>query len=80
MGFRIALYIVACTVIAYTIAFTIILSGPCNPLSVGNKTCLNNMALAQAVLNITTDGILVILPTFTLYVWTQPTAPFSPCA
>lgn len=68
IGFRLALYIVACTVIAYTIVFTVILSGPCNPLSVGSNTCLNNVALAQAVLNITTDGILVIMPAFTLYV------------
>ncbi|ROV94927.1 hypothetical protein VSDG_07114 [Cytospora chrysosperma] len=67
IGFRLALYIVACTVIAYTIVFTVILSGPCNPLSVGSNTCLNNVALAQAVLNITTDGILVIMPAFTLW-------------
>ncbi|KAK7731099.1 hypothetical protein SLS53_008817 [Cytospora paraplurivora] len=65
MGYRIALYVVACTVITYTVVFTIVLSGPCNPLSSSSSTCLNNVALAQAVLNITTDGILIIMPTFT---------------
>ncbi|KUI58972.1 hypothetical protein VP1G_06275 [Cytospora mali] len=68
LGFRIALYIVACTVIAYTIAFTAILAGPCNPMTVRSNTCLNNVALAQAVLNITTDGVLIIMPAFTLAV------------
>lgn len=68
MGYRIALYVVACTVITYTIVFTIVLSGPCNPLSSSSSTCINNVALAQAVLNITTDGVLIVMPTFTLYV------------
>ncbi|KUI64148.1 hypothetical protein VM1G_10906 [Cytospora mali] len=67
MGFRIALYIVACTVIAYTITFTAILAGPCNPMTVKSNTCLNNVALAQAVLNITTDGVLIIMPASTLW-------------
>ncbi|ROW07157.1 hypothetical protein VPNG_07322 [Cytospora leucostoma] len=67
MGYRIALYVVACTVITYTVVFTIVLSGPCNPRNSSSGTCLNNVALAQAVLNITTDGILIIMPTFTLW-------------
>lgn len=55
-----------------TIAFTAILSGPCNPLNVGSSTCLNNVALAQAVLNISTDGVLVLMPVVMLWGLNMP--------
>ncbi|KAJ4386156.1 hypothetical protein N0V93_009049 [Gnomoniopsis smithogilvyi] len=65
--FRLALYAIAFICIVYTLVFSIILSGPCNPLTTGNTTCLNNLALAQAILNISTDGVLIIMPVVTLW-------------
>lgn len=67
--YRQALYAIGATVIIYTLAFTIILSAPCNPLNAdaGTPTCLNNLALAQAILNISTDGVLIIMPMVTLW-------------
>ncbi|KAJ0123660.1 hypothetical protein J7T55_012126 [Diaporthe amygdali] len=71
-GFRAALYAIAFVVTTYTIVFTAVLSGPCNPLNVGSSTCLNNVALAQAVLNISTDGVLVIMPVIMLWGLNMP--------
>ncbi|PSR90738.1 hypothetical protein BD289DRAFT_208574 [Coniella lustricola] len=66
-NYRLALYGIAFACTTYTLVFTIILSVPCNPLHDGTTTCLNNLALAQAILNITTDGVLIIMPVITLY-------------
>ncbi|KAI7785750.1 hypothetical protein LA080_006316 [Diaporthe eres] len=71
-GFRVALYVIAFVITTYTIVFTAILSGPCNPLDVGSSTCLNNVALAQAVLNISTDGVLVLMPVVMLWGLNMP--------
>ncbi|KAH8762153.1 hypothetical protein F5883DRAFT_605968 [Diaporthe sp. PMI_573] len=71
-GFRVALYVIAFVITTYTIVFTAILSGPCNPLDVGSSTCLNNVALAQAVLNISTDGVLVLMPVIMLWGLNMP--------
>lgn len=65
--YRLALYAIAAAVTIYTLVFTAILSGPCNPLHSGTTTCLNNLALAQAILNISTDGVLIIMPMVTLW-------------
>lgn len=65
--YRLALYAIAAAVIIYTLVFTVILSVPCNPLHTGTTTCLNNLALAQAILNIVTDGVLIIMPMVTLW-------------
>ncbi|KKY38910.1 putative integral membrane protein [Diaporthe ampelina] len=71
-GYRVALYVIAFVITTYTIVFTAILSGPCNPLDVGSSTCLNNVALAQAVLNISTDGVLVLMPVVMLWGLNMP--------
>lgn len=65
--YRLALYAIAFACTTYTLVFTIILSVPCNPLHEGTTTCLNNIALAQAILNISTDGVLIIMPVITLH-------------
>lgn len=65
--FRLALYAIAFTCTVYTLVFTIILSIPCNPLKTASTTCLNNLALAQAILNISTDGVLIIMPVVMLW-------------
>lgn len=65
--FRLILYAIAFICTVYTLVFTIVLSVPCNPLRAGTTTCLTNIALAQAILNITTDGVLMIMPMVTLW-------------
>lgn len=61
-GFQACVSLVALCLIAYTVVFTALFSGPCNPQSVGSGNCLNNIAISQAVLNIATDAALIILP------------------
>ncbi|KAJ4411697.1 hypothetical protein N0V82_008933 [Gnomoniopsis sp. IMI 355080] len=65
--FRLALYAIAFICTVYTLVFTIILSIPCNPMKTTSTTCLNNLALAQAILNISTDGVLIIMPIIMLW-------------
>ena len=60
--FRLFIYAVALSLVVYTVVFTALFSGPCNPQSTGSGACLNNIAVAQAVLNIVTDGVLIVLP------------------
>lgn len=65
--FRFVLYAIAFVCTTYTVVFTIVLSIPCNPLKDGSTTCLNNLALAQAILNISTDGMLILMPVVTVW-------------
>lgn len=67
--YRQALYAIAAVCTIYTLVFTVMLAASCNPLrnAPGTTTCLNNLALAQAILNISTDGVLVIMPMVTLW-------------
>ncbi|VUC37417.1 unnamed protein product [Clonostachys rosea] len=70
--FRLGVYIVSGMLLIYTITFTGLLSGPCNPKNVGGGTCLNNLAISQVVLNISTDLAIIILPIPTLYMLQMP--------
>ncbi|KAK7213016.1 hypothetical protein V2G26_020194 [Clonostachys chloroleuca] len=70
--FRLGVYIVSGMLLIYTITFTGLLSGPCNPKNVGGGTCLNNLAISQVVLNIATDLSIIILPIPTLYMLQMP--------
>ncbi|CAN8100021.1 unnamed protein product [Discula destructiva] len=65
--YRQALYAIAAACTVYTLVFTVLLSVPCNPLHADTATCLNNLALAQAILNISTDGVLILMPMVTLW-------------
>lgn len=47
--------------VGYTATFTGLFIGPCNPLT-SDGVCLNNIAIAQATLNIITDGVIIALP------------------
>ncbi|KXX73373.1 Puromycin-sensitive aminopeptidase [Madurella mycetomatis] len=62
--FRANIIATAVVLIAYTITFTVLFSGPCNPLlgTPESQVCLNNIAISQAVLNIVTDGVIIFLP------------------
>ncbi|UPK92361.1 hypothetical protein LCI18_003296 [Fusarium solani-melongenae] len=60
--FRIALYAVAAGLVVYTLVFTILLAGPCHPQKPGTGACVVNLTISQAVLNIVSDVIVIILP------------------
>ncbi|KAL2022656.1 hypothetical protein VTK56DRAFT_5000 [Thermocarpiscus australiensis] len=62
--FRACIVATAVALIGYTVTFTVLFSGPCNPLlgTPESAVCLNNIAIAQAVLNIVTDGVIIFLP------------------
>ncbi|KAF4965114.1 hypothetical protein FSARC_7053 [Fusarium sarcochroum] len=61
MVFRICLYTTAAFLIVYTLVFTILLAGPCHPLKPGTGTCVVNLTISQAVLNIVSEAIVIIL-------------------
>ncbi|KAK3297418.1 uncharacterized protein B0H64DRAFT_473530 [Chaetomium fimeti] len=67
--FRICIVATAVVLIAYTATFTGLFCGPCNPLlgTPESAVCLNNIAVSQAVLNIVTDGVIIILPIPTIH-------------
>ncbi|KAI1098641.1 hypothetical protein F4804DRAFT_115949 [Jackrogersella minutella] len=71
-AFRICVYITGFLTAAYTIVFTYLFSGPCNPLTVGSGVCLNNIAIAQAVLNIVSDAVIIVLPIPTIHRLNMP--------
>lgn len=58
---------VGIAIFTYTLALTSITGGPCNPLKTGTTQCLENVALAQAVLNIISDFAIVIVPIPTIH-------------
>ncbi|KAK8128455.1 hypothetical protein PG984_009563 [Apiospora sp. TS-2023a] len=59
---RICVYVTAAGIIVYTVVFTTLICSLCKPVSEGRLTCLNNIAIAQAVVNILTDILLIVLP------------------
>ncbi|KAJ3540210.1 hypothetical protein NM208_g5164 [Fusarium decemcellulare] len=66
-AYQIGVYAIGGSLVVYTVVFTALLSGPCNPRDVGSGVCLNNLAIAQVVLNIVTDLSILILPLPTLH-------------
>ncbi|KAL2166185.1 hypothetical protein VTG60DRAFT_3145 [Thermothelomyces hinnuleus] len=67
--FRISIIALAVALVGYTATFSALFVGPCNPnLNTPESVmCLNNIAVAQAVLNIVTDGIIIALPIPTIH-------------
>ncbi|KAL2173025.1 uncharacterized protein P884DRAFT_213180 [Thermothelomyces heterothallicus CBS 202.75] len=60
--YRGCVVVVGVSIFAYTLVLTSIAGGPCSPLKEGTISCLMNIALAQAVLNIASDLAVVSLP------------------
>ncbi|KAF1964546.1 hypothetical protein BU23DRAFT_492296 [Bimuria novae-zelandiae CBS 107.79] len=58
---RICTWVIGIAILVYTVIFTVLTTGPCNPLT-GSIECLNNVGAAHAALNILSDVIVVILP------------------
>ncbi|KAI1455088.1 hypothetical protein F4805DRAFT_289187 [Annulohypoxylon moriforme] len=71
--FRICVYTVGLLILAYTTVLSILLVGPCDPLSVGSGRCLNNINIAQAVLNIMSEVAIIILPIPVIHRLNMPT-------
>ncbi|KAG0646069.1 hypothetical protein D0Z07_8396, partial [Hyphodiscus hymeniophilus] len=65
--FRMALYATAFMIIGYTLSITLTIAYPCSPLKANTGDCLNNCGLWQAILNIITDFIILVLPLHMLY-------------
>ncbi|EPE06298.1 hypothetical protein F503_02426 [Ophiostoma piceae UAMH 11346] len=65
--YRAGVIAIATAIFAYTLALTVITGAPCNPLKAGTTTCLTNVALAQAVLNIVSDFAVLIIPLPTIH-------------
>ncbi|PTB47655.1 hypothetical protein M431DRAFT_549988 [Trichoderma harzianum CBS 226.95] len=57
----------AVAILAYTLTLTSITGGPCNPLKSGTTSCLENVALAQAVMNIVSDFAVIAIPIPTIH-------------
>lgn len=65
--YRFILYAIAFVCTVFTVILTVLLAAPCNPLKPDTTMCLNNIALAQAILNISTDGVLILMPVVMLW-------------
>jgi hypothetical protein len=46
----------------YTMATTLATAGGCNPTNTDKTPCINNLAMWQAILNIITDFLMLLLP------------------
>lgn len=60
--FRLVIFSTAGGLIIYTVIMTALLAGPCNMSKADTAVCLSNIAIAQSVLNITSDLVLVVIP------------------
>ncbi|KAL3465447.1 hypothetical protein BJX64DRAFT_54589 [Aspergillus heterothallicus] len=60
--FRYAIYALMFVIAGYTLATTLATAAGCNPMNTGQTPCINNLALWQAILNIVTDFLMLLLP------------------
>ncbi|KAK2596067.1 hypothetical protein N8I77_013575 [Diaporthe amygdali] len=58
---RVCTWVIAAAILIYTIVFTVLVTGPCNPMG-GSVKCLNNVGGAHAALNILSDVLVIVLP------------------
>ncbi|EKG14904.1 integral membrane protein (Pth11), putative [Macrophomina phaseolina MS6] len=60
--FRLATYALMAIIVGYAMASTIVISAVCRPTDSTKIQCINNLTVVQAVVNITTGGLMVLLP------------------
>ncbi|OJJ56532.1 hypothetical protein ASPSYDRAFT_134418 [Aspergillus sydowii CBS 593.65] len=60
--FRYIIYFLIFVITGYTLATTLATAGGCNPLNTGKTPCINSLALWQAILNIVTDFLMLLMP------------------
>jgi hypothetical protein len=56
------IYALMFIIAGYTLATTLATAGGCNPLREGATPCINSLALWQAILNIVTDFLMLLIP------------------
>ncbi|KAM7223543.1 hypothetical protein V8F06_001017 [Rhypophila decipiens] len=66
--YRILVVVIGLCILGYTVTLSAITGGPCNPnLGLESLTCLQNVALSHAVLNIASDLAVIALPIPTIF-------------
>ncbi|OBT63623.1 hypothetical protein VE03_07306 [Pseudogymnoascus sp. 23342-1-I1] len=60
--FRRSIYVLGAIILIYTLTINLVIAVPCSPLKPNTGDCLNDAGLWQAILNIITDFISIILP------------------
>jgi hypothetical protein len=65
--YRYIIVAVVAAILTYTLALCIITGGPCSPLHLGTKVCLQKVALSHAVLNIVSDFAVITIPIPTIH-------------
>lgn len=60
--FRYIIYFLMFVITGYTLATTLATAGGYNPLNTGKTPCINSLALWQAILNIVTDFLMLLMP------------------
>ncbi|GME26059.1 integral membrane protein [Neofusicoccum parvum] len=65
--FRLAIYALMAVVVGYSVASTVVVGAVCRPTDITKTQCINNLTLIQAVVNIVTDGLVLLLPLPMIY-------------
>ncbi|OBT56394.1 hypothetical protein VE04_05101 [Pseudogymnoascus sp. 24MN13] len=60
--FRVSLYVLGMIILIYTLTINLVIAYPCSPLKPNTGDCLNHCGLWQAILNIVTDFLSILLP------------------
>ncbi|KFY40365.1 hypothetical protein V494_03533 [Pseudogymnoascus sp. VKM F-4513 (FW-928)] len=60
--FRASLYVLGVIILIYTLTINLVIAFPCSPLKPNTGDCLNDCGLWQAILNIVTDFLSILLP------------------
>ncbi|EEA19213.1 integral membrane protein (Pth11), putative [Talaromyces marneffei ATCC 18224] len=60
--FRYTIYVLMFIITGYTLATTLATAGGCNPTNTDKTPCINDLAMWQAILNIVTDFLMLLLP------------------
>ncbi|KAI8941323.1 hypothetical protein NX059_002550 [Plenodomus lindquistii] len=59
---RWCIYALGALIVGYSLAITIVAAGPCNPRTHTDQTCLTDLNLFMAIINILTDAMILCLP------------------
>lgn len=69
---RMAIYAVAAIVFGYSLTLTIMVAGPCNPVTHADGQCLRSLNLFLSIINIVTDFLMLALPVPMLHMLQLP--------
>ncbi|OJD35010.1 uncharacterized protein BKCO1_19000197 [Diplodia corticola] len=61
-AFRVVVYIMIAIIVGYSVASTVVVGAICRPTDATKSQCLDNLTLIQAIVNISTDGLVIIMP------------------